>query len=51
MSAMSRKIHGLQEHVIVCGYGRFGRAVVKELIRNRVPIVVIESDPCGYQKL
>jgi voltage-gated potassium channel len=26
-SAMSRKIHGLKEHVIVCGYGRFGHAV------------------------
>ena len=44
-TAMSRKIHNLQEHVIVCGYGRFGRAVVEELTRNAVPMVVIESDP------
>ena len=44
-SAMSRKIHGLKEHVIVCGFGRFGRAVVEELTRNTVPMVVIESDP------
>ena len=44
-SAMSRKIQGLQEHVIVCGYGRFGRAVVEELTRNTVSMVVIESDP------
>jgi voltage-gated potassium channel len=44
-SAMSRKIHGLQGHVIICGYGRFGRAVVEELIRSKVPMVVIESDP------
>jgi voltage-gated potassium channel len=43
-SAMNRKIHGLQQHVIVCGYGRFGRAVVEELIRDAVPMVVIESD-------
>lgn len=42
---MNRKIHNLQEHVIVCGYGRFGRAVVEELIRNTVPMVVIEIDP------
>lgn len=44
-NAMNRKIHNLQEHVIVCGYGRFGRAVVEELIRNTVPMVVIEIDP------
>jgi voltage-gated potassium channel len=44
-SAMNRKIHSLQEHVIVCGYGRFGHAVVEELTRNAVPTVVIEADP------
>jgi voltage-gated potassium channel len=44
-SAMNRKIHNLQQHVIVCGFGRFGRAVVEELIRNTVPMVVIEADP------
>ncbi len=43
-SAMTRKIHNLEQHVIVCGFGRFGRAVVEELIRNAVPMVVIEAD-------
>lgn len=44
-TAMSRRIHNFQEHVIVCGYGRFGHAVVEELTRNAVPILVIEADP------
>ena len=43
-SAMTRKIHSLQDHVIVCGFGRFGRAVVEELTRSAVPMVVIEAD-------
>ena len=43
-SAMNRKIHNLHDHVIVCGFGRFGRAVVEELIRDGVPMVVIEAD-------
>lgn len=43
-NAMIRKIHNLQQHVIVCGFGRFGRAVVEELFRNAVPMVVIEAD-------
>ena len=50
-SAMNRKIHGLNQHVIVCGYGRFGRAVVEELTRNTVPLVVIESDPARHGEL
>ena len=50
-SAMNRKIHGLQQHVIVCGYGRFGRAVVEELTHKAVPMVVIESDPAKQAEL
>ena len=50
-SAMNRKIHGLQQHVIVCGYGRFGRAVVEELTRKAVPMVVIEADPAKQAEL
>jgi voltage-gated potassium channel len=50
-SAMNRKIHSLQDHVIVCGFGRFGRAVVEELTRNSVPMVVIEADPARQEDL
>ena len=50
-SAMNRKIHGLQGHVIVCGFGRFGRAVVEELSRTAVPMVVIEADATRQAEL
>lgn len=50
-SAMNRKIHNLTGHVIVCGFGRFGRAVVDELTRNAVPTVVIEVDPSRQSEL
>jgi voltage-gated potassium channel len=50
-SAMNRKIHGLQGHVIVCGFGRFGRAVVEELNRTAVPMVVIEADAARRAEL
>lgn len=50
-SAMNRKIHGLQQHVIVCGYGRFGRAVVEELTHKAVPMVVIEVDTAKHAEL
>jgi voltage-gated potassium channel len=44
-AAMTRRIHQMENHIIVCGFGRFGRVVVEELARNRVPQVVIDNDP------
>jgi voltage-gated potassium channel len=43
-TAMQRKIHQLEGHVIICGYGRFGRVVAEELVRHAVPIVVIDPN-------
>ena len=43
-SAMIRKIHQLENHVIVCGYGRFGRVVAEELRRHGMTVVAIDSD-------
>jgi voltage-gated potassium channel len=43
-NVMEREIGRLENHVIVCGFGRFGRAVVEELHRSRSPLVIIDSD-------
>ncbi len=44
-TSMQRKIHQLRDHIIVCGYGRFGRAVTEELRRDDLPVVVIDPNP------
>ena len=44
-TAMEREIAALDGHVILCGYGRFGRAVAEELLRSDARVVVIDSDP------
>ncbi|MGO9265843.1 MAG: potassium channel family protein [Candidatus Binataceae bacterium] len=44
-SAMNRKIQQLENHVILCGYGRFGQIVAEELRRDGIVVVVVESDP------
>ena len=44
-SAMERSIERLEGHVIVCGFGRFGRVVADDLQRNGVPVVIIDLDP------
>ncbi|MFN8025088.1 MAG: NAD-binding protein [Acidimicrobiia bacterium] len=40
---MDRKIADLHDHVIVCGWGRVGRAIAKEL-GDDTPIVVLDRD-------
>src|SRR5262245_60894412 len=44
-TAMQRRADQLDRHVILCGYGRFGRAVAGELKRNGAEMVVIDADP------
>lgn len=51
VAAMQRKIHELQEHVIICGFGRFGKVVAEELLRHSVPLVVIDPDPATHEEL
>ncbi len=42
--AMDKRIAELENHVIVCGYGRLGHVVADELQRNGVPLVIVERD-------
>jgi len=38
-------IKKLSKHIVVCGYGRMGRAVVEVLRKRRVAFAVVELDP------
>lgn len=49
--AMERSIQGLRGHVIVCGYGRLGRAVKERLEAERMDVVVVDPDPAIGQEL
>ncbi len=40
-----KKITKMRDHIILCGAGRTGRQVTRELVASRVPYVVIENDP------
>src|SRR5271167_3559455 len=41
---MDREISRLSGHFIICGAGRVGRSVARELARKPLPFVVIDSD-------
>ena len=40
-----RMLEALQNHFIVCGYGRIGSLIAEELHRQRVPFVIVERNP------
>lgn len=48
---MQRQLTKLQDHYIICGYGRIGETITKELVESRIPLVVIEQDEEVIQKL
>jgi voltage-gated potassium channel len=48
---MQHKIDKLDNHYIVCGYGRMGTHICEELSHSEVPFVVIENNPANHKKL
>ena len=48
---MQREIEDLDDHVIICGYGRVGRHLGHALLVEGVPFVVVEDDPDKIEEL
>jgi voltage-gated potassium channel len=42
---MQRNLRSLHDHLIICAYGRVGRAVARELEAEQIPFVVIDAKP------
>ncbi len=42
-------IDTLHDHFIICGYGRIGRVVARQLLRQKVPFVVVDRDPAQIE--
>jgi len=49
--AMDKQIESMSDHYIICGYGRMGQQIVKDLTRHNVPCVVVEWNPEQLPKL
>jgi voltage-gated potassium channel len=48
---LEKKVKALENHHIICGYGRIGAMVAAELAARHIPIVIIESDQERLAKL
>ena len=47
---MEKKIGSLTDHYLVCGFGRIGEVVCRELVSKPVPFVVIEQQDARARK-
>jgi len=43
--SFKRVIRKMQNHVIICGYGRVGKEIAEQLTLNKIEILIIEIDP------
>ncbi len=44
-SKMDKQIEKLNRHIIICGFGRTGDYIARDLLKLKKPFVVIENDP------
>lgn len=45
-----RKLNQISQHCIICGFGRMGRSLAKELKLRREPFIVIDQDPAAIER-
>ncbi|TWU06895.1 Voltage-gated potassium channel Kch [Symmachiella macrocystis] len=45
---MQKQIKNLEQHVLVCGFGRLGKAACERLEELKAPFVVVEEDESEY---
>ncbi len=48
---MSKKVEEMENHYIVCGYGRMGKYICDELAASKTPFLVIENNPSKIERL
>ncbi|MBW1708376.1 MAG: potassium channel protein [Deltaproteobacteria bacterium] len=41
---LERQIKAIKDHYIICGYGRIGRVIAKEIAAKNLPLVIIENN-------
>jgi len=50
VTRMKARIGGLKEHYILCGFGRVGEEVARELKARGTPFVIVDSNPDALER-
>lgn len=45
MNLLQTNIEQLNNHIIICGYGKYGKEVARHFSKQHIPFVVIDQDP------
>src|SRR6266568_1761592 len=48
---VEKKIEALNDHYIICGFGRIGSLICREFESNKLPFVVVEKGPESIEKI
>ncbi len=51
LKRMQKKIESLNNHIIICGYGRNGKQAATKLLAYKKPFVVIEKDKDSLKRI
>ena len=46
---MEQRINELKDHIILCGYGRFGQITAGDIRQADIPLVIIDADPAAVE--
>lgn len=42
-SYMEKSINELEDHIIICGFGRYGKEITENFLKHKLPFVIIEQ--------
>jgi voltage-gated potassium channel len=48
--AVKKRVERLEDHYIICGYGRVGEAVARHFVTNKARFVVVDNDPASLSR-
>ncbi|MEZ5043013.1 MAG: potassium channel protein [Saprospiraceae bacterium] len=51
VSIIKQQISQLKNHIILCGYGRYGKEVVENFLKHNIDFVIIEKDPKEIEEI
>ncbi len=50
-SSMESRIERMKDHYIICGFGRMGNLICREMAKEKIPFVIIEKNPEVLQRI
>ena len=48
---LGQKLKSLKDHYILCGFGRIGSIIARELLQQKIPVVIIDNNPANTEGL